>query len=383
QKAENIPENCTEIIHTPAAKEENPEIVEAKKRGLKILSYPEALGELSKNYYTIAISGTHGKSTTTSMLGLALIEAGLDPTIIVGTKLKEFDNTNFRAGKSEYLVIEACEHEASFLNYYPQIVAITNIEADHLDYYKTLENIKKAFAEFVSHIPENGYLIKKEGINLKSKGVNIDFSITDKEIEKIKPIMQLPGEHNLLNALVVYKIGKILGADEEKILNSLSKFQGTWRRFDISQMPNFILIDDYAHHPSEIDATLSSAREKYPDKKICCIYEPHQYQRTQFLFDDFISSFQKNLNNKNINKLFLLDVYDVTGREGDEKLKNEYNSRILAGSINNKECIYLEDGGKIKEVIAGFDVVIMMGAGTIYNLSQKLKQDILGTCPNY
>jgi UDP-N-acetylmuramate--alanine ligase len=350
---------------------------------LKILSYPEALGELSKNYYTIAISGTHGKSTTTSMLGLALIEAGLDPTIIVGTKLKEFDNTNFRAGKSEYLVIEACEHEASFLNYYPQIVAITNIEADHLDYYKTLENIKKAFAEFVSHIPENGYLIKKEGINLKSKGVNIDFSITDKEIEKIKPIMQLPGEHNLLNALVVYKIGKILGADEEKILNSLSKFQGTWRRFDISQMPNFILIDDYAHHPSEIDATLSSAREKYPDKKICCIYEPHQYQRTQFLFDDFISSFQKNLNNKNINKLFLLDVYDVTGREGDEKLKNEYNSRILAGSINNKECIYLEDGGKIKEVIAGFDVVIMMGAGTIYNLSQKLKQDILGTCPNY
>ncbi|MFA5080717.1 MAG: Mur ligase domain-containing protein [Candidatus Paceibacterota bacterium] len=381
QKAENIPENCTEIIHTPAAKEDNPEMIEAKKRGLKILSYPQALGELSKDYYTIAISGTHGKSTTTSMLALALIEAGFDPTVIVGTKLKEFGNTNFRAGKSKYLIIEACEHEASFLNYYPQIAIITNIEEDHLDYYKTLENIKKAFAEFVSHIPENGYLIKKEGINLKSKGTDINFSIEDKAIQKIRSIMQLPGEHNLLNALVVYKVGQILGANEEKILKALSEYQGSWRRFDISHIGQFIFIDDYAHHPTEIKATLISAREKYPDKKICCIYEPHQYQRTQFLFDGFISVFQDNLKNKNLDQLFLLDVYDVIGREGNEEIKKSYNSKILSEKINNKNCSYLENNQEIKNVINGYDIIILMGAGTIYNISQKLKMDILGACP--
>lgn len=382
QKAENIPNNCTEIIHTPAAKDDNPEIIEAKKRGLRILSYPEALGELSKNYYTIAISGTHGKSTTTSMLGLALIEAGLDPTIIVGTKLKEFNNTNFRAGKSKYLVIEACEHEASFLNYYPQIAIITNIEEDHLDYYKTLENIQKAFEEFVSHIPEDGYLVKEERIRLESKGTNISYSITDEEMAKIKPIMQLPGEHNLLNALAVYKTAQILGAKEEDILRSLSKYQGSWRRFDISNIGKFIFIDDYAHHPTEIEATLKSAREKYPDKKICCVYEPHQYQRTQFLFDGFISTFQNNLKNKNLDQLFLIDVYDVVGREGDEEIKKNYNSKILAGKIQNPNCLYLENNQEIKKVINDYDVVIMMGAGTIYNISQKLKLELTGTCPS-
>jgi UDP-N-acetylmuramate--alanine ligase len=382
QKAENISNNCTEIIHTPAAKDDNPEIIEAKKRGLRILSYPEALGELSKNYYTIAISGTHGKSTTTSMLGLALIEAGLDPTIIVGTKLKEFNNTNFRAGKSKYLVIEACEHEASFLNYYPQIAIITNIEEDHLDYYKTLENIQKAFEEFVSHIPEDGYLVKEERIGLESKGTNISYSITDEEMAKIKPVMQLPGEHNLLNALAVYKTAQILGAKEEDILRSLSKYQGSWRRFDISNIGKLIFIDDYAHHPTEIEATLKSAREKYPDKKICCVYEPHQYQRTQFLFNGFISTFQNNLKNKNLDQLFLIDVYDVVGREGNEEIKKNYNSKILAEKIQNQNCLYLEDKREIKKVINNYDVVIMMGAGTIYNISQQLKLELTGNCPS-
>ncbi|MDD5639884.1 MAG: Mur ligase domain-containing protein [Candidatus Pacebacteria bacterium] len=381
QKAENIPENCTEIIHTPAAKEDNPEMIEAKKRGLKILSYPQALGELSKSYFTIAIAGTHGKSTTTSMLGLALIEAGFDPTVIVGTKLKEFGNTNFRAGKSKYLIIEACEYDTSFLNYYPQIAIITNIEEDHLDYYKTLENIKKAFAEFVSHIPEDGYLIKKEGIDLKSKGTNANFSIEDTDMQKIKAIMQLPGEHNLLNALAVYKVAQVLKADEKKVLKALSEYQGSWRRFDISHIGQFIFIDDYAHHPTEIEATLTSARKKYPDKKICCIYEPHQYQRTQFLFNGFISVFKNNLENENINQLFLLDVYDVIGREGNEEIKKNCNSEILSEKISNKNCSYLKNNQEIKNLINSYDVIIMMGAGTIYNISQKLKRDILGACP--
>lgn len=380
QKAENIPEDCLEIIHTPAAKNDNLEIIEAKKRNLKILSYPEALGQLSRDYYTIAIAGTHGKSTTTAMLGLALIEAGLDPTIIVGTKLKEFGNSNFRSGKSKYLVIEACEHEASFLNYYPQIAVVTNLEEDHLDYYKNLENLRGAFSEFASHVPSDGFLVQKTGINLETKGRYVEFSINDEEVRELRKIMSIPGDHNILNALVVCRVTDILGLDRRTVLNSLSKYQGSWRRFDIFNFPNFVLIDDYAHHPAEIEATLKSVREKYQNKRICCIYQPHQYQRTQFLFADFIRVFKDSLSNNWIDKLVLLEVYDVVGREGNDEIKKNYNSEILTKQIANSNCIYW-DNNNVKELFAGFDVFVMMGAGDIYNFSQKVKKDF-GYCCN-
>ncbi|MFA6252452.1 MAG: Mur ligase domain-containing protein [Candidatus Paceibacterota bacterium] len=379
QKKENIPNDCTEVIYTTAAKD-NPETEEAKKRGLKTITYAQALGELSKNYFTIAISGTHGKSTTTSMIGLLLINAGLDPTVIVGTKLKEFDNTNFRAGKSKYLVIEACEHEEAFLNYFPQIAVITNIEPDHLDYYKTFDNIKKAFREFAMHIPNDGFLIQEKGLDIETKGTRIEYSLADSETSKIKKVLQLPGDHNIMDALATYRVGQILKIEDDIILESLSKYQGSWRRFDISNVKNFIFIDDYAHHPTEIEATLKAAREKYPDKKICCVFEPHQYQRTFSLFDDFISVFKTGLTNKNIDRLILLDVYDVVGREGDSEIKENFNSEKLAEKINNPNCLYLKDKSDIKSNIQEFEIIIMMGAGPIYGISQKLKQKITGAC---
>ncbi|MCK9578274.1 UDP-N-acetylmuramate--L-alanine ligase [bacterium] len=379
QKKENLPENCTEVIYTTAA-ENNPETEEARQRGLKLLTYAEALGELTKNYFTIAVSGTHGKSTTTSMIGLLLIEAGLDPTVIVGTKLKEFDNTNFRAGKSKYMVIEACEHEAAFLNYYPQIGVITNIEADHLDYYKSLDNIKKAFKEFALHIQSDGFLVKERGLDIKANGKEVNFSLEDEEIQKIKQIIQLPGKHIILDALITFKIGQILGIEEDVILKSLSKFKGSWRRFDTSNVGSYIFIDDYAHHPTEINTTLNAVREKYKNEKICCVYEPHQYQRTYNLFDDFIYAFKDNLNEKNIDKLVLLPVYDVVGREGNDKLKEKYNSKVLSEKILDQRCVYLDDYQRITNEIADYDVVIMMGAGTIYAISQKIKKEITGSC---
>jgi len=152
--------------------------------GLKTLSYPQALGELTKEYFTIAVSGTHGKSTTTAMLSLILIKAGFDPTVIVGTKLKEFNDSNYRGGKSEYLLIEACEHEASFLNYWPQVIVITNIDADHLDYYGNLENIKKSFKKFVSHLKENGVLIKRDDVEIEFPRT-IEFSLKEKGVLKM------------------------------------------------------------------------------------------------------------------------------------------------------------------------------------------------------
>lgn len=367
--AENI-KDCDLVVHSPAVKENNPELIEAERRGIKILSYPKALGELTKEYTTIAVSGTHGKSTTTAMISLILIEAGLDPTVVVGTRLKEFNDSNFRMGKSEYLVIEACEHEAAFLNYWPKIIVVTNIEEDHLDFYINLENIKKAFNEFVSHLKSDGVLIKTKETIIDSDKKTINYSLEDKkEIEKLKEIIKIPGEHNILDALAALKVARVLNIKDDISFKALSKYAGSWRRFEETQLPGFILIDDYGHHPTEILATLKGAREKYPNKKIFCVFQPHQYQRTYLLFDDFVKAFKEVIEKKLVDKLFLIDIYDVAGRESKEA-KEKVSSKKLAEAIGNANYVSKED--LLKELNGG-EVMIFMGAGDIYNLSQDLK----------
>ena len=371
--AENI-RDYDLVIHSPAVKENNPEIIEAERKGIKILSYPRALGELTKEYTTIAVSGTHGKSTTTAMISLVLIEAGLDPTVIVGTKLKEFGDSNFRMGKSEYLVIEACEHEASFLNYWPKIIVVTNIEEDHLDFYNNLENIKKAFNEFVSHLKADGILIKTEDTNIDTDKKTINYSLKDREVEQLRKIIKIPGEHNILDALAALKVARVLGVEDKVSFNALSKYIGSWRRFEETQLPGFILIDDYGHHPTEILATLKGAREKYPNKKIFCVFQPHQYQRTYLLFNDFVKALKEVLENKLVDRLFLIDIYDVAGRESKEA-KEKVSSKILAQAVGAE---YISKDDLFKELNGG-EVMIFMGAGDIYNLSQDLK-NLNGFC---
>ncbi|MDD5696590.1 MAG: Mur ligase domain-containing protein, partial [Candidatus Pacebacteria bacterium] len=257
QREENI-KDFDLVVFSPAVREDNPELKRAREKGIRALSYPQALGELTREYFTIAVSGTHGKSTTTAMLGLILIKAGLDPTIIVGTKLKEFNDSNYRGGKSKYLVIEACEHEASFLNYWPQIIVVTNVEADHLDYYKNLDNVKKSFKEFVSHLKPDGVLVKRDDVEIDFQNT-IEFSLKEREL--LNNVLKIPGEHNVLDALAALKTAGVLGVDDKVSLSALSLYQGSWRRFEITELPGFVLIDDYAHHPTEIQATLRAARE--------------------------------------------------------------------------------------------------------------------------
>lgn len=358
------------IVHSPAVKSTNPEIVEAERRGIKILSYPQALGELTKEYKTIAVSGTHGKSTTTAMISLILVEAGLDPTVVVGTRLKEFNDSNFRMGSSEYLVIEACEHEASFLNYWPQIIVVTNIEEDHLDYYGNLENIKKAFNEFVSHLKSDGILIKTRETEIKTDRKTISYSLGDAdEAERLKKVIKIPGDHNILDALAALKVARILNIDDEVSFRALSKYAGSWRRFEETELPGFVLIDDYGHHPTEILTTLKGAREKYKDKKIFCVFQPHQYQRTYLLFDDFVKAFKEVLEKRIVDKLFLIDIYDVAGRESKEA-KEKVSSKKLAEAVGN--AVYVSKEDLFRELNGG-EVMIFMGAGDIYDLSQELK----------
>jgi UDP-N-acetylmuramate--alanine ligase len=387
-RAENLPSGGVSLtIFSPAVKPENPEYIAAKKLSVKIQSYPEALGELTKNYYTIAVSGTHGKSTTTAMLALTLEKAGLDPTIIIGTKIKELDppagGTNFKAGKSKFLVIEADEHFASFLNYWPQIIVLNNIEREHLDYYKNLNNVLKTYKKYVSHLPSEGHLVvngddKNIAKILNSKILTTRFKIKQKEAIKIKKILKVPGKHNVCNGLAVLSVARILDISDKITLKALSEFKGTWRRFDLRKATlggkTITLISDYGHHPTEINATLLATREKFPKKQIWCVFQPHQHQRTHYLYKGFVSVFKKASASRRINNVIITDIYDVAGRE-TKAINKATSSEKLVKSIKKKNVIYvpINDVKKyLEQNIKRGDVLLIMGAGNIYDLTKEI-----------
>ncbi len=383
-KAKNISRDIDMVIYSPAVTQANPERKRALKLKIKLRSYPEALGELTRTHFTIAVAGSHGKSTTSAMLGLLLTKAGFDPTVIIGTKLKEFGDSNCRVGKSTYLVIEADEHFSSFLNYWPEIIILTSIESDHLDFYKDLKNLLRSFGRFISHLPEEGILVvNKNDKNiarvLRNQKINykvVSFFLKDKKAKKLKSLLQVPGNFNVLNALAALTVAKALKIPDGVSFESLSQYKSSWRRFDISKIKKpvqYTLIDDYGHHPTQVKVTLKAAREKFPKKEIWCVYQPHQYQRTHYLFNDFVKAFKKS--SKKINKIIITDIYSVAFRETEE-IKKKVNSKKLVRAINESSVVYLP-----KETLEKFlkgnlkpdQVLIIMGAGDIYNLSLKLK----------
>jgi UDP-N-acetylmuramate--alanine ligase len=389
-KAGNLPKNIDLVIYSPAVQKDNPELKKAYKLRatsyeLRIMSYPQALGELTKKHFTIAVAGTHGKSTTTAMVGLLLVKAGFDPTLIVGTKLKEFKDSNCRVGKSRYLVIEADEHFASFLNYWPKIIVLTRIEADHLDYFKNFKNYITAFRKFVSRLPKDGLLVaNKDDRNIqrilnsklkikKTRGRTSGYSLKQPEAKKMRKVLKIPGEHNVSNALAALAVARVLKIPDKISFKALSEYKGSWRRFEEKSIKlnakRLTLISDYGHHPTEIKATLEAAREKYSKKQIWLVYQPHQYQRTYYLFNDFVKVFRKIPADKAI----ITDIFDVVGRE-DKKIKKRINAKILVEKIDRPDVIYL---GKekiveyLKKNLRGREVVIIMGAGDVYKLYQQ------------
>ncbi len=400
-KKANLESKLGLVIYNNAIPVGNPELLEAKKRGLPIYSYPEAVGELTKSYETFAVAGAHGKSTTTSLLSLVLIRAGFDPTVIVGTKLKEFGDTNFRLGNKDYLVLEADEWKAAFLNYFPTFTIITNIDKEHLDFYKNFENVEKTFLKFISNMKLGGtLLVNKDNKNLyrlkkeiekaaKEKSVNVIwYSLSDRPDlkSKLKKSLSIPGEHNLMNALAVSMLTKTLGIEEKLILSALHDYKGAWRRFEYRGDLNvrkckirytkykIPVYDDYAHHPTEIDATLSAFREKFPKYKIVCVFEPHQAKRLQNLFKEFSVSFDK------ADYLVLMPTYKVAGRD---KINKAYTSESLVKRISrsnkNLNVSFCRDYEKLPKVFGEIMndskerfVIVMMGAGTIANHTDNL-----------
>lgn len=412
-KPANIPTGVKLVVHTAAIKPDNVEIRRARSLKIPVKSYAEALGDLSKKYKTIAVSGAHGKSTTTALLSLALIQAGFDPTVFIGTKLREFGNNNFRNGKSPYLVLEADEYHKSFLNFSPFAAIITNIDKEHLDFYKNLTDIKNAFLKFIQNMKLNGILVlNKEDQNLFSLKPQIEniaeqerlniqwYGLTLKNLisakSKIEKIIQISGKHNISNALAVYVSAKALGVKDKAIFDAIKNYKGAWRRmeykgkFRIQDQRSRVKVDvydDYAHHPTEIKATLAGITQKWPKTGVICVFQPHQAKRLIALFKEFTGAFF------DADILILLDLYKVPGRD---KMSQNINSAKLAEAINKRinskfeiknlrlrEAVYLPypkalrriietqiQNSKIKNLNSW--MVIMMGAGDIVKYTDRL-----------
>ncbi|HUX35702.1 MAG TPA: UDP-N-acetylmuramate--L-alanine ligase [Candidatus Paceibacterota bacterium] len=419
-KKANIPARCGLIIYSNAIGSDNAEIREARRRNIPVLSYSEAVGELTKFYKTICVSGMHGKSTTTALVGLMLIKAGLDPTIIIGTRLKELGGKNFRAGKSEYLVLEADEYKDAFLEYSPAFAITTNLDREHLDYFKNESNVKKSFLKFFSGIRNGGGLILnadnemlrslKQKIDEASKinGTKVKwYSLRNKEALKIKKYIKLSGRHNISNALAVFCLSKFLGIREKVFLSTILGYNGSWRRmeyrgnFRITNLKLRIPIyDDYAHHPTEIKATLQAFREKFPNRRIICVFQPHQAERLKLLFKEFKNAFA------DADTAVILPIYRVRGRESSAASKFDSESLVKAmqKAEPHRQIFYLKELKNLKKALdvllsdksfpcrvkaqksalnprlrQGYGgqarksaVVIMMGAGDIVNYTDTL-----------
>ena len=394
--AENL-KDVDLVVYTAAIPSDNPEILEAKKKNLILMDRAEFLGSIMKGHkYNVAISGTHGKTTCTSMLSSITLEGNLDPTILVGGEL-DLIGGNYRIGKSDYFITEACEYKASFLKFFPYVGVILNIDADHLDYYKDINDINDTFTKFSKLVPNDGYLVgygedkrvKKildeascntisygftnedltaTDISYNNKGC-ATFTVCEKGTKLFNITLNNPGKHNILNALAAIAVALIFNVPNDKIINGLKKCKGAHKRFEYKGEINGItVIDDYAHHPTEIKATLSTA-SKIPHKKVYCVFQPHTYTRTKALFTEFSEAF------KDCDELILMDIYAV--REKDTGL---VSSDELGDAIRNKgyKCTNVHSHDEacnyLKSKIQTGDVVLTVGAGDVVLVGEKLLQ---------
>ena len=415
QKAENITDDVGLVIYTDAAPEDNIERQTAAQKNIRSISAFQFWGEYSKDKKVVAISGTNGKSTTTAMLGLIMEQAGLDPTVVVGTKVLQW-NSNIRIGKSDWLVIEADEYHAHMLELNPLIAVLTNITPDHLDYYKDLDDIVAHFQTWIDRVPSSGGivvnaqdeaskklklpnaltrkysvprapLLPEEGlgvVGIRSAGLTVrsghdswagyvSFNIVDDSEDWGRVEMRVPGLFNVANALAAAGAADILGIKHKHIIKALDNFRGTWRRFElVGEYNGALVVSDYAHHPDGIRVTLEAARGWYPFKKIVLLYQPHQHNRTRKLFADFVKSFAK------CDELILAEIYDVAGRSSAEDKAVSSNDLVKAIKEYNPDShvFYAPDLASaetmVKAKVGPGDVLIVMGAGDVDNVARNL-----------
>lgn len=397
-RTENVGQSDV-IVISSAVKADNPEVVEAKKRRIPVIPRAEMLGELMRGKIGVAIAGTHGKTTTTSMVASILTEADMDPTSVIGGKVGALGG-NARLGKGSVVVAEADESDGSFLHLPATFGVITNIDNDHLDHYGTMEAVEKAFVDFVGRIPFYGLVnvclddpiierlipafikpFTTYGTNPKADFVakniqpsvnGFSFDLCYREKKEISVQMHVPGKHNVLNAVAAAGVCRHLGVEWEKIQKGLEEFRGADRRFQTKwKTKDQWVVDDYGHHPTEILATLEAARSVWKGR-ILCVFQPHRYSRTESCWDAFLNCFEK------ADTLFVTDIYPA-GEKPIPGITTEKLVTALKGSIHAPDKIeWVKDLDSardrvLKEFTSG-DLVLTLGAGSITKLSDQLKE---------
>ncbi len=388
------------VVTSTAIDPNNPELIEARKRNIPIIHRSEMLAELIRLKHGIGVAGTHGKTTTSSMLAYLLYHCDINPTAVIGGKVLNF-GSNARVGEGEYIVFEADESDGSFLKLLPSIAIVTNIDADHLDHYKYFNNVKEAFVEYMNNIPFYGYSVlciddpvvrellprverpyvtygfsddaDLRAVNARLENQSMKFEVVQGEGSMGEFEITSLGNHNVLNALSVIAVAIDLGVSVDSIREGLAAFQGVGRRFErIGEEKDILVIDDYGHHPTEIRATLAALKKL--DRRLLVIFQPHRYSRTELLWDEFGQSFA------NADEIFLTEIYPA-----GEKPIEGISTSLIVESIQkheNRNAVIIEKFEDIPEVIAKSsrkgDVIVTLGAGDIYKsgrlILERLKE---------
>ncbi len=384
------------VVTSSAIAAENPEVVRAREMGLPIIPRAEMLAELMRIKYAIAVSGAHGKTSTTAMISQILNTAGLDPTVIIGGLLQGLD-TNSLHGSGEFIVAEADESDGSFLKYAPAIAAVTNIDLEHLDFYTGIEDIKDKFVQFINSVPFYGLAIlclDNEHIqdilprikvrhttygltaqsDLQARNISFAdgksrFSVMKKEKNLGQILLNIAGQHNILNALAGIATGLELNIPFDTIKTALEEIQGVKRRLEIKgEKKGITVMDDYGHHPTEIMATLTAVRESYPDKRIIVLFQPHRYTRTQGLFDEFTRAFYQS------DILIVLPIYAAS----EAPIPGVDAQQLVLGiqAHGHKEAVFAPDFTQALSMVTHKaregDMILTLGAGDVYALGEKL-----------
>lgn len=370
QDSSFIPEDVDLVIRTIAVDEYDQGLIQAlEDRGIHSLTYPEMLGVVSRNKYTVAISGTHGKTTTTAMT--AQVISDKSPTVIVGS-LVDFqgERTNFIPGTSDIFLVEACEYRRSFLNVNPNILVITNIEEDHLDYYKDLEDIQNAFRTLAEKVPEDGYIIcDPHDPNVAPVIGGVKATIVDYTSLQDEFSLLVPGEHNKKNARAAYRVAELFDVEKENIISFLESFKGTWRRAEYrgETEKKAVVYDDYAHHPTEIQTTLAGFKEKFPQKNIMVAFQPHLFSRTKLFLDELSGSFS------DADKVVILPIY-AAREEVDPTISSEMLAEHIAErgvSVVYKKS-FDEAATYLEQESDSNSLILTMGAGDVYAIVKML-----------
>lgn len=359
------------VVYTEAMPQDHEEMVAARALDIPMVNYFEALGQVANEYYLIAVAGSHGKTTTTAMIIDILEEAGFDPTGIVGS-LRSKTKSNFRAGKSKYAVVEACEYKRDFLHLKPDVLVITNIEYEHVDYYKDLADVQSAFRTLAETIPADGAIVA----NITDPNVAPVLKDSPANIIDYRPMLDLniklrqPGLHNRMNAAAARAATQFVGVETAKVNEALEWFAGTWRRFEYKGEVNGAPVyDDYGHHPTELRATFTGVRELYPDKKLKVIFQSHTYTRTYELFDDFVSALTL------ADEVFLLPIY-AAREENVSGVSSEQMAEALM-KLNIKTHLFETIPACAEAVRDSLsyevpEVVVAIGAGAVTEVATLL-----------